>query len=197
MKPTFVISIFSLFLFLNACKTNIGDLPPNAQIGIHQHEVLVDSLTQITFKILNRNYLKSGDSIYLNIKKEMETILTNLNPKQRWFEYQFSITEGNANYLTLSNYESYDKDSRKIIVIKKDPTSKTTSTTNHFPTFIKFKSTKSPRIQTRTAINYEKVTDTEFGLKNANVITSDTRVCIQLKMHVYKLSISTRKVVEG
>lgn len=197
MNRIFAISIFSLFLFFCSCKTNIDDLPQNVQEGIRQHEVLVDSITQITCKKLHQNQSKSGDSIFLRVKNEMETVLTNMNSKHQWFEYEFSITEGSSRYLTLSNDESYDKDSRKIIILKDEPSLKTTTRRNHFPTFITYKSTKSPLIQTRTAINYEKVSDTEFDLTNANVISSDTRVYIQLKKHVYKLSISTRKVVEG
>ena len=117
----------------------------------------------------------------------METILTNMNSNHRWFEYEFSITEGSSRFLTLSNDESYDKDSRKIIILKDEPSTKTTTSSNHFPTFITYNSTKLPVNQTRTAINYEKVSDTEFDLTNANVVSSDTRVYIQLKKHVYKL----------
>lgn len=190
-------SIFSLFLFFSSCKTNIDDLPQNVQEGIHQHEVLVDSITQITYKKLSQSQLKSVDSVFLRIKKEMETVLTNMNSKHQWFEYEFSITEGSSRFLTLSNDESYDKNSRKIIILKDEPSTKTTTRSNHFPTLITYKSTKSPLIQTRSGINYEKVSDTEFDLTNANVLTSDTRVYIQIKKHVYKLSISTRKVVEG
>jgi len=184
-----------LSLFLGSCKTEIEDLPTSVQKTMEYHNELVDAVEIYSLSLNQNSPAIFHDSIFSVIHDQINSMLEISKADKIWLQYDVNIRENNAGILSISNYDSYDRNRHKLIIKKTLPATKTVSGTNVYPTFHATGKSHMFPVSRKTIINYETVSDTEFDLKEAKVVSCTSNSTLKLNGRTYNLEVSTRKVV--
>ena len=191
----YTILILLLSIFLGSCKTGIEDLPTSVQKTIEQHNKLVDAIEFYSLSLNQNSPAIFHDSIFSVIHDQINNVLELSKADQLLLQYEVKIKENNAGILSISNYESYDRGRHRLITKKELPATKTISKTNVYPTFHSAVNSEIFPLSRRTMINYETVSDTEFGLEEAQVVSCVSNSTLKLNGRTYNLEVSTSRVI--